>query len=251
MTSPGGAAEILWARGSASDHPTGRYAEADCWDHGTVPAGSDRARVDRGGTVMTIDSEVTAQDFLFGVNEPGQRFEFTPDADVRLSRNFFVAFNRGDVTVNIAPEARLSIGASMILGQEDNPGHDDEDVTVNVSGDVEVNGGIIFGLRYNGDVSNVDLLLVVRGTVRADNVLIANEEAQGADRNAFLSPAKNNSARIEVAPAGTLTLIGDKRARADDLVAEGVLVAHDPYSTLSISYDGRDTQITATASEPE
>lgn len=200
---------------------------------------------------MTIDSRVSVQDFLFGVNESGQRFEFTPDADVELNDNYFVAFNRGDVTVNIAQGAKLSIGGSMIVGQDDNAGHDDEDITVNVAGDVKMNGGIIFGLRYNGDVSDVDLLVEISGTVRTDNILIANEVAEGGDRAAFLAQAKNNSVRVAIDSTGTLVLIGDKKDQAEQLIAEGILGTTDPYSSLNVNYDGRDTRITATASEPE
>lgn len=246
-----GAEEIAWARGSAHGNIVGQYTDASNWDGGSVPSATDRARVDRGGTVMTIDSRVSAKDFLFGVNEPGQRFEFAPDADVTLTHNYFVAFNRGDITVDIAPNAKLSIGGSMILGQDDNMGHDDEDVTVNVAGDVTMNGGLIFGLRYNGDASDADLLVNISGTVRTDNILIANEEAHGGDKAAFLAPAKNNSVQVKIDSTGKLVLIGDKKNRAEQLIAEGIVGTTDPYASLNVRYDGRDTHVTATASEPE
>lgn len=248
---PASASEIVWARGNASGNFVGQYDNASNWDGGAIPGVMDRARVDRGGTVMTLDSRITAKDFLFGVNEPGQRFEFTANADVTLNDNYFVAFNRGDVTVNIASGAKLAIGGSMIVGQDDSAGHDNEDITVNVAGDVKMSGGIILGLRYNGDVSDVDLLVNISGTVRTDNILVAHEINEGGDQAAFLAPAKNNSAQVTIDSAGTLVLIGDKRDQADQLIAEGILGTTHPASSMNVNYDGSDTRITATASEPE
>lgn len=231
-------AEVVWARGGASDSLIGHYSEAANWDSGAVPGPEDRARVDRGGTV----------------NEPGQTFNFTSNADVALDANYFVAFNRGNVAATLAPGSTLTIGGSLILGQDDNPGNDGEDITVKLDGAAQINGGIILGLRYNGDVSDVNLLVEITGSVRADDILVANEVAQGGDRASFLDPARNNSAAVKIGTAGRLTLIGNKIARANQLVADGTLVAVTPETSLDIDFDGTDTRITAAVAavfEPE
>lgn len=250
FSTPAVSGEINWGRGSASGNFVGSFNDPANWDSGAVPGASDRVRCDRSGTVMTIDSTVVANDFLFGVNESGQTFEFGPNADVTLKANYFVAFNRGRVTATQASGANLTIGGSLILGQDDNPGHDNEDITVKLGGNVKIKGGIILGLRYNGDVSDVDLLVEISGSARADSILVANDEAHGGDKQAFLAPPKNNSAKVHLTPTGTLTLVGNKVEQAEKLVAEDILAAAESGSVLDIQFNGSDTTITASTPEP-
>ena len=47
-------------------------------DGGVAPGPNDRARVDRGGTEMTLDSTILVNEFLFGVDEMPQLFTFLP-----------------------------------------------------------------------------------------------------------------------------------------------------------------------------
>ena len=113
-------------------------------------------------------------------------------------------------------------------------------------------GGIILGLRFDGDASGVDLRVEISGSVRADDVLVANEAPGGAGGSAaFLASSLGNSARVTLTPTGTLTLIGDKRGRARRLVEEGTLAASVPGGPLEIAYNGANTVVTASPPEPE
>lgn len=250
-SSPAIAAEILWARGPAEGNAEGRYADGANWDGGRIPGPADRARVDRGGSVMTLDSTIVANNFLFGVNERDQTFRFTEEADVTLARNCIVAHNRGGVTADFAPGSSLRIGESLVVGQEDEPGRDDEDVAVYLRGDAVMRGGIILGLRYSGDVSGVDLLVEISGTVRADNLLVANDTENGGDAEAFLAAGLNNSARVTVTPTGVLTLAGNKTAHARELIERGILGSSLPGVRPEVVFDGRDTVVTSPLPEPE
>ena len=243
LSSTAVAGEIRWARGTANGNHVGEFSDVANWDGGVVPAAGDRARVDRGGTVMRINSRIVVDDFLFGVNEPGQTFNFSSNADVTLKSNCMIAHNRGDVTANLAKGAKLTIGGSLILGQDDNRGNDDEDITVNIDGSVDIGGGIIFGLCYNGDVSDVDLLINISGSVKANEILIANDTVSGGDADAFFAKHLNNSAKINFAPTGRLTLFGKKIDQAKQLVADGILVSDIPDASLDIRFNGTDIVI--------
>ncbi len=171
--------EIRWGRGTATGNFIGNFTDANNWDGGVVPGINDRARVDRGGTEMTLDSTILVNDFLFGVDEEPQSFDFLPTANVTLTDNFIAGLNRGMIEMNIQQGAQLAVGNNFLLGQNvlccGGLGLFESDITATIAGDVAVTGVTILGDRYDGDPLLTDILLDVTGTLTTNNIAFAPE----------------------------------------------------------------------------
>ncbi len=247
--------EIRWGRGTADGNFVGNYTDVANWNANDVlpdaqraPSVSDRARVDRSGTDMTIDSVITANDFLFGVDEAGQTFSFEASADVTLASNLFASFNSGDIDFDVKAGASLSIGGNFLLGQHDGNQSgqqmmNDEDITVTIEGIVDSAGDVILGDRYGlvsaTTSSDVDVLLdITTGVLRANDIKFA----PNGDLATYLNPALNNSMGVRIGDEGMIVIVGsDSTAKMNSLIADGLLFTDSLLGTLAVSYGGIDT----------
>lgn len=263
-------AEIKWGRGTANGMFVGNYTDLSNWnadnvlpDLPRVPGDIDRARVDRGASDMTLNSTIVANDFLFGVDEAGQTFTFEATADITLNTNYFVAFNEGDVTVDIQGGALLSIGSNFLLGQYDgkNNGSDfmnDNDITVTIAGLVDVNGATILGDKYGLDNTGtpnplttselVDVLLdVTTGTLRTSNILFA----PSGDLTTYLATntvaGNENTMGVRVGDEGLIVIVGsDSTGSMNNLISQGLLYTDSGIGSLQVTYNGIDTLVQVT-----
>ena len=248
-------AEITWGRGTAAGMFVGNFTDLANWnaddvspDPPRIPGPGDRARVDRSGTNMTIDSTIVANEFLFGVDEAGQTFTLQPGADVTLASNLIVSFNSGDVAFDVREGATVAVGGNFLLGQHDGKQNgqqlmNDEDVTVTVAGLVEIGGATILGDRYGLDAAtasmDVDVLLdVSKGTLRTTDIAFAPL----GDLATYLAPANNNSMGVRLGDDGLIVIVGsDATARMNDLIADGLLYTDNANGVIQVSFDGSDT----------
>ena len=250
-------AEIRWGRGTATGMFVGNYTDLANWnaddvspDAPRVPGPGDRARVDRSGTDLTINSTVVANDFLFGVDEAGQNFKFEAGADVTLASNLFVSFNSGDVDFDINEGASVSVGGNLLLGQHDGRQSgqqmmNDEDITVTIAGNVDVAGTTILGDRYGLNVAttsmDVDVLLdVTTGTLRTTEI----QFAPNGDLATYLAPANNNTMGIKIGDDGSIVIVGsDATASINSLLADGLFYTESTTGVIQVSYDGSNTLV--------
>ncbi len=258
-------AEIRWGRGTAAGMFVGNFTDSANWngddaqpDAPRVPTDVDRARVDRGGTDMTIDSTLHVNDFLFGVDEAGQTFTFESGADVTLNTNYFVAFNEGDVDVDIQAGALISVGGNLLLGQYDGRSNgnlqmDDNDITVTIAGLVDVAGTTILGDKYGVDSSGtpnssttselVDVLLdITTGTLLTSNILFA----PGGDLATYLAtntvPGNENTMGVRIGEGGQVVIVGsDATSGMNGLITQGLVFTDSSTGSIRVSYDGSDT----------
>jgi glycoprotein endo-alpha-1,2-mannosidase len=260
-------AEIKWGRGTANGMFVGNYTDLANWnaddvlpDAPRVPESIDRARVDRGSTNMTLDSTIVANDFLFGVDEAGQTFTFEATADVTLNTNYFVAFNEGDITVDILEGATLSIGSSFLLGQYDGRSNgdqsmDDNDITVTIAGTVDVSGATILGNKYGFDGTGtpnplttselVDVLLdVTSGTLRTSNITFAPNGDLATYLATNTSPGNENTMGVRIGNEGLIVITGsDATANMNNLISQGLLYTDSTIGSIKVTYDGADTLV--------
>lgn len=261
-------AEIRWGRGTANGMLVGNFTDLANWnaddvspDAPRIPTDIDRARVDRTGTNMTFDSKIAVNNFLFGVDEAGQSFTFEPTADVTLASNYFVAFNEGDITVDIQEGALVTIGGNFLLGQWDgrNQGAstmDDRDITVSIAGVVDNSGGTtILGDKYGVDAAGnpssattserVDVLLdITSGTLKTRNIRFA----PNGDLATYLAtnsiPGNENTMGIRLGSEGRIVIVGsDATTNIRNLIASGLLYTDSATGTIQALFDGTDTQV--------
>ncbi len=261
-------AEIRWGRGTANGMFVGNFTDLANWnaddvspDAPRIPADIDRARVDRSDTNMTFDSQIAVGNFLFGVDEAGQQFTFEPTADVTLTSNYFVAFNEGDVTVDIQEGALLTVGGNFLLGQWDGKNQgaltmDGRDITVSIAGMVDNSGGAtILGDKYGVDASGnpsssttserVDILLdITTGTLKTKNIRFA----PNGDLATYLAtntvPGNENTMGIRLGAEGRIVIVGsDATSTIRNLVANGLLYPDSATGTIQALFDGTDTQV--------
>lgn len=203
---------------------------------------------------MTINSAIAAKEFLFGVDEPGQAFIFEAGADVSLTTNFFVAFNEGNVVVDVQQGATIEVGGNLLLGQYDGRQNgamtmDNRDIVVTINGTVAVENSTVLGDKYgldatgapSGDATSelVDVLLdIPAGTLRTGDLLFA----PNGDLATFLLPGKNNTLGVRVGDQGQVVIVGsDATASMMSLIAEGLLYTNSDVGTIRVSYNGADT----------
>lgn len=250
-------AEIRWGRGTASGMFVGNFTDLANWnaddvtpDPPRIPGPGDRARVDRSGTNMTIDSTIIANEFLFGVDEAGQTFVFEAGADVSLASNLFVSFNSGSIDFDVRQGASILVGGNFLVGQHDGKQNgqqlmNDEDITVTIAGSLEASGSVILGDRYGNASSatsmDVDVLLdIAEGTLRTADVRFA----PNGDLDRYLDIASNNTMGIRIGQEGTLVIVGsDATAKLTDFLNDGLLYTDDPSGTINITFDGSDTLV--------
>lgn len=259
-------AQIRWGRGTATGMFVGNYADSSLWnaedvlpDLPRVPGDIDRARVDRGGTDMTFDTTLVADEFLFGVDEAGQTFTFAPTADVTVNTNYFVAFNEGNVVVDVQKGAAITIGGNFLLGQFDGNGNgasfmNDHDITVTIAGTVDnTNGTTILGGKYgldnsgtpNGSTTSelVDVLLdVTTGTLRTKNIAFA----PNGDLATYLATntvaGNENTMGVRIGEEGLIVIVdSDATGPMSSFISSGLIYTDSPTSTVRAFYDGADT----------
>lgn len=236
---PAQAAEIRWARGTADGNFIGNFADGANWDGGVVPGIADRARVDRGLTEMTLDTTIVVNDFLWGVDEEPQTFNFMATADVTTISNFIAGLNRGMINLNVSQGATIDVGNNFLLGNQTTccGGQPlfDSDITATVGGDITVFDTLIMGNMFDGTPILTDVLLDVTstGTITANNIAFS-PPGPGGDLAAYL--AAGNTYRVNIAEGGLVSLRGDLVGQIESQIMEGFYTTDSPMG-LSVVYD--------------
>ena len=237
---PSSAAEIRWARGTADGNFIGNFTDPANWDGGVVPGIADRARVDRSQTEMTLDSTIVVNDFLWGVDEEPQTFNFLAGADVTTVDNFIAGLNRGLINLNVDEGASINVGNNFLLGNLTTCCGGltlfDSDITATVSGDIVVTDTMIMGNAFDGTPILTDVLLDVTstGTVTANNIAFS-PPGPGGDLAAYL--AAGNTYRVNIAEGGLVALRGDLVGQIEAQIDEGFYTTDSLDGSLRAVFD--------------